>query len=213
MRKRFLLISVVMLFVLSSLCVHADVQFMGKDIDTGGDWVGVYGANGAILFGAVDEADMKNIVSFEDNGQRWDWENPTEDARGLISISDPNVRLGNCMYNNPVGLLTLETSLDSYQVALFAFDWDSEVRIEEIVGYQGDTALAAPDATVENPEFHQGVYYKWNVTGSDPFNIQITHLGGANWVVSGLFVDAVSTSAVQPSGKLTSTWGGIRAGN
>ena len=213
MKKRFLLFSVTMLFVLSSLCVYADVQFMGKDTDTGGDWVGVYGANGAILFGIADEADMKNIVSLEDNGQRYDWANPTDDERGLISINDPNVRIANCMYNNPVGLLTLETSLDSYQVALFAFDWDSEVRIEEMVGYQGDTAPDAPDVTVENPEFHQGVYYKWAVTGSDPFNIQITFIGGANWVASGLFVDEVLSSAVQASGKLASTWGGIRAEN
>jgi len=212
MKKRFLLISIVTIFALSGLCVYADVQFMGKDTETGGNWVGKYGANGAILFGNADQKDMKDITNLTDNGQRWDWANPTPDERGLISINDPSVRMANCMYNNPVGLLTLETKLDSYQVALFVIDWDSEVRIEEVVGFQGDTAPAA-DATVENPDFHAGIYYKWNVTGKDPFKLQITHMGGANWVISGLFVDAVSTSAVQPSGRLTSTWGGIRAGN
>jgi len=213
MNKRFLIVTVIMLFALSCLSVYADVHFLGKDTATKGDWVGKYGANGAILFGAVDQKDLKDIANFTDNGNRWDWANPTPDARGLISINDPNVRIGNCMYNNPVGLLTLETKLDSYQVALFVIDWDSTARIQELVGFQGDTAPANPDVTVDNPEFHDGVYYKWHVSGKAPFKIQVTHKGGANWVVSGLFVDAVSTSAVQPSNKLTSTWGGIRAGN
>jgi len=213
MKKQWLLLLITTIFALSSILVYANVTFDGKDTATKGNWVGKYGKNGAILFGIADQKDLKDITKFTDNGQRWDWANPTADERGLISIADPNVRIGNCMYNNPVGLITVETSLDSYQATLFVIDWDSTVRVEELVGYQGNIAPAQPDATVENPDFNAGIYYKWSVTGREPFNIQITHKGGANWVVSGFFADAISSSAVQSSGKLTSTWGGIRAGN
>lgn len=110
----------------------------------------------------------------------------------------------------PVGLTTIETELTDYQVAVFVVDWDSSVRIEELVGFQGDDAPNEPDVTVENPSFHEGIYYLWHVTGGEPFNLQITHKGGANWVVSGLFVDDTKGAAVQYESKLTVTWGEIK---
>ena len=50
----------------------------------------------------------------------------------------------------------------------------------------------------------------WNVTGSDPFKLQITYIGGANWVISGLFVDDLGSANVQYKGKLTITWGQLK---
>ena len=99
--------------------------------------------------------------------------------------------------------------MKSYQVAISAIDWDSSVRVEDLVGYQGEKAPKDPDVTVQNPDFHNGVYYIWHVTGNDPFKLQITHKGGANWVISGLFVDAINAS-VNVNGKLTMTWGSIK---
>lgn len=50
------------------LCVmaHADVEYMGTDTDTLGNWMGVYGANGAILFAPQDEVDLKDITSYDE---------------------------------------------------------------------------------------------------------------------------------------------------
>jgi len=215
MKKRLLFVSITMLFVLSSLCVYANVTFSGKDIATKGDWSNKYGKNGVILFAMTkDQTDIKDITKFDDaKNTRWDWANPTDDARGLTTLADPKKRMGTCMYNNPTSVISIETKLDNYQVTLFVIDWDSTVRIEELTGFQGAKAPDKPDVTVQNPEFNAGVYYKWLVTGKDPFKIQVVHKGGANWVMSGLFVDKVEGSAVQLSDKLTSTWGGIRAGN
>ncbi len=156
-----------------------------------------------------DRKDLKDIISYKDNGQRWDWANPTQDKRGLIYPDDKKSRAGSCMFNNPVGVVTVETKLTNYQVAIYAVDWDSSVRVQDMVIYQGDKAPKDPHVTVMNPDFNGGVYYIWNVTGKEPFNLQITHKGGANWVISGLFIDALG-AYVEPKSKLTTNWGAIK---
>jgi len=214
MRKSWLLILVMIVFAISSVCVYANVTFAGKDTTTKGNWSTKYGKNGVILFAVKDQTDMKDITKFDDGkNNRWDWANPTDDARGLTTIADAKKRMGTCMYNNPTGVITIETKLDNYQATLFVIDWDSTARIEEVTGFQGAKAPEKADATVQNPEFNAGVYYKWLVTGKDPFKIQIAHKGGANWVISGLFIDKVEGSAVKSSEKLSSTWGSIKTDN
>lgn len=214
MKRACLLIVFLLVFSISIISVYANVTFNGKDTTTKGDWTTKYGKNGVILFAIKDQTDMKDITKFDDGkNQRWDWANPTDDPRGLITIADPKKRMGTCMFNNPTGIISVETRLDSYQATLFVIDWDSTARIEELTGFQGEKASDKPDAVVQNPEFNAGVYYKWLVTGKDPFKIQIVHKGGANWVISGLFIDKVEGSAVESSMKLASTWGRIRAGN
>ncbi len=214
MKRTWLLVMFLLVFSMSIVSVYANVTFNGKDTTTKGDWTTKYGKNGAILFAIKDQTDMKDITKFDDGkNQRWDWANPTDDPRGLITIADPKKRMGTCMFNNPTGIISVETRLDNYQAALYVIDWDSTARIEELTGFQGEKAPDKPDAVVQNPEFNAGVYYKWLVTGKDPFKIQIVHKGGANWVISGLFIDKVEGSTVESSMKLASTWGRIKAAN
>lgn len=205
----FLLFVAVMIVSTYSLA-SAAVNYVGADTDTQGDWVGTYGNNGVIIFAMEDMEDLKDITSFDDGGnQRWDWENPTEDVRGALYPDGSGQRTGSCIYNNPEGILTVETSLSEYQVAVLALDWDSDVRIIGLTGYQGD-APADPDVIVENPDFNAGIYQIWHVTGSAPFTLRITHEDGANWVLTGLFVDDMNSAAVEPGDKLTTTWGQLK---
>jgi hypothetical protein len=213
--RRFILLTFIAMFVfILSVGVFADVKFTGKDTATKGDWTKKYGKNGAIVFGAKDQSDMKDIASFDDvKNNRFDWANPTADVRGLTFVGDTSKRTGACMYNNPDTVLTLTSKITNYQVALYCCDWDSTARSEDIAGFQGATAPAKADVTVVNPEFNAGVYYLWSVTGSDPFKLQIKFKAGANWVISGIFIDAISGTAVQPNSKLATTWGSIRESN
>lgn len=213
--KRLLLLGFVVFFIFNlTYCVLSDVKFAGKDTTTKGDWTKKYGKNGAIIFAIKDQTDMKDIASFDDaKNNRWDWANPTADVRGLTYVGDTSKRTGSCMYNNPDTVLTLTSKLTSYQVALYCCDWDSTVRVQELAGFQGTKAPEKADVTVQNPEFNAGVYYLWTVTGSDPFKLQIKFKGGANWVISGIFIDAISSTAVRPDSKLAMTWGAIRASN
>jgi len=211
MKHRFVsLLFVAVLFVSAYSLASAAVDYVGADTETQGDWIGTYGNNGAIVFGLADMEDLKNITAFDDGGnQRWDWENPTEDARGALYPDGSGQRTGSCIFNNPESILTVETSLSEYQVAVLALDWDSADRIMGLTGYQGD-APADPDVIVENPEFNAGMYHIWHVTGGDPFRLRITHEGGANWVLTGLFVDDMNSAAVEPGAKLTTTWGQLK---
>ena len=204
-----ILITVVFAFVFASL-TYAEVKYVGEDKKTLGDWPGKYGKNGAIVFQpGEDLKDLKDITKYDAKDQRWNWANPTPDKRGAIYPTDMKSRAGSCIFNNPVGTITVETKLKNYQVAIYAVDWDSSVRVEDLVGYQGNNPPKDPDVTVVNPAFNAGIYFIWNVTGSDPFKLQVTQKGGANWVFTGLFLDALSTS-VEANGKLATTWGDIK---
>lgn len=210
MKRIVLLISFAAMLTAVCLSVSSDVEYIGSDEDTKGDWPGAYGENGVILFAPVDLPDLKDITDWDDGGnQRWDWANPTQDERGLIYPDDDSQRAGSCMFNNPVGVVTIETDMKNYQVAVYCCDWDSSVRVEDLVGFQGDDPPGDPDVTVDNPVFNAGVYHLWEVTGSDPFKLQITHKDGANWVIGGIFVDDLGAQ-VDANGKLTSTWGRIK---
>ncbi len=199
------------IFILACSSGNAEVEYIGADTDTQGDWIGNYGENGAILFAVADLEDLKDITAFDDGGnQRWDWANPTDDARGLLYPDGSGDRTGSCVFNNPEGVFTVETSLSDYQVAAYVVDWDSTVRVQTMTGFQGDSAPAESDVTVENPDFNAGMYHIWHVTGGDPFKLRITHEGGANWVMSGIFVDEIGSAAVDARGRLTTTWGQLK---
>lgn len=207
--RNLILITIVFVFVFASL-THAAVKYVGEDKKTLGDWTGKYGKNGAMVFAPKDITDMKDITKFDDKSNlRWDWANPTQDKRGAIYPTDLKSRAGSCMYNNPNTILTLETKLKNYQVAVYAVDWDSSARSEELTGFQGDKAPADPDVLVKNPDFNAGIYEIWTVTGTDPFKLQIVFKSGANWVITGIFIDAIG-AAVEANGKLATTWGDIK---
>jgi hypothetical protein len=204
-----ILITIVFAFVFASF-TYADVKYVGEDKKTLGDWPSKYGKNGAIVFAPIDLMDMKDITNFDDkSNQRFNWANSTPDTRGAIYPTDMKSRAGSCMFNTPNTVLTLETKLKSYQVAVYAVDWDSSVRSEELTGFQSAKPPADPDVLVMNPEFNAGIYEIWNVTGSDPFQLQIVFKSGANWVITGIFLDDLGSS-VEANGKLATTWGDIK---
>jgi hypothetical protein len=207
--RSLILVTIVFAFVFASF-THAVVKYVGEDKKTLGDWPGKYGKNGAMVFAPKDLKYLKDITNFEDKDNlRWDWVNPTPDKRGAIYPTDLKSRAGSCMYNNPNTILTLETKLKNYQVAVYAVDWDSTARSEALTGFQGAKAPADPDVTLTNPTFNAGIYEIWTVTGTDPFNLQIVFKAGANWVITGIFVDAIG-AAVEANGKLATTWSDLK---
>jgi hypothetical protein len=217
MKHRVIVIIAVMLsLLLISSLTYAKVEYLPKlkDTKTKGTWIDKYGKNGAILFAPKDLADLKDIANYDVGGSlKWDWANPTADTRGLQYPNDPNKRAGSCTYDNPVRVITVETKLTAYQVGIYFCDWDSSVRSEDVVGYSGkDKPPANADVTISNPEFHDGIWHFWNVTEKDVFKLQVTFKSGANWVIGGLFVDAVKV-AVEPIGKLATTWASVKDTN
>jgi len=213
MRFHKLMAVITLILIITSSATYAKVEYLPKlkDTTTKGNWIGKYGKNGAIIFAPTDLKDLKDIINYDVGGsQKWNWANPTQDVRGLQYPDDPKQRAGSCVFDNPTRVITVETRLTNYQVAIYFCDWDSSVRVEDVVAFQGnEKPPEKPDVTINNPEFNAGVYHFWAVTGKEPFKIQITHKGGANWVISGLFVDAVK-APVESYQKLAATWGTIK---
>ena len=60
--KSQMLLFLITIFVISSNCLlEAEVEYIGTDKETQGDWNGKYGANGAILFAPKDLVDLRDI--------------------------------------------------------------------------------------------------------------------------------------------------------
>jgi len=204
---------------------RGEVKYLGTDRKTLGAWKGVYGTAGAIIFdaggvNAVNNPGKKNdqvlkgaIKDYDDGGSnRWNWAtDAANDPRGLFYVNDkdPKRRIGACAWNTGSATMTFMIDAKEYEVSAYFCDWDSVVRVEDIVGYQGDVPPKPADATVQNPEFNKGEWHRWHVTGSDPFKLTITHKGGANWVISGVLFDTLR--AVNPEGRLTTSWGSLKS--
>jgi hypothetical protein len=200
---------------------RADVEYLHEDLDTQGSWRGVYGSSGGVIFdaGGVNGANVPGqdndqlvdglLAEYVDGSpNRWNWASAVADDRGL-EFADEGVedRIGACQYGNGSGELSFTVDATEYEIAVYFVDWDSSARLMEVSGHQGN-APADPDAVVENPDFHEGVWHVWSVTGDDPFELSITQSGGANWVLSGVFVDA--PQAVSSTGKASTTWGVLK---
>ncbi|MBM3215894.1 hypothetical protein FJZ36_13365 [Candidatus Poribacteria bacterium] len=212
----------VMVAVAVAFTASADVKYLGVDKKTQGDWKGKYGKDGAIIFdaggvngvnnpGKKSDQFRKGVLEAYDEGNsnRWNWATDAgNDKRGLTYVADDGRRIGACAWGTGTHTFSLSVASKDYQVAVYCVDWDSSVRIEDIVGYQ-DAVPAKADLTVQNPEFNAGMWLLWHVTGTIPFKLNVTHKGGANWVISGIMVDA--QLAVDPAGKASTTWSALRS--
>ncbi len=200
----------------------ADVEYMHEDLDTQGSWRGVYGTSGGVIFEAggingqnVPGQDNDQLVDgllteyVDGSPSRWNWASAVPDERGL-EFADEAIkdRVGACQFGNGVATMEFTVDADAYQLAAYFVDWDSSARLMDVYGHQGDQG-ADPDAIVENPDFHEGVWHVWSVTGDEPFQLSIAQNGGANWVISGVFIDA--PEPVAPAGKLSTTWAALRS--
>ena len=210
--------------VLSVGVASADVEYLFEDLDTQGSWRGVYGSSGGTIFDngqlngqnipgqdndqLIDGLLTEYVDGCDGCGNRWNWLSASPDERGL-EFADEGVedRIGACQYGNGPAALSFIVDADEYQIAVYFVDWDSSARLMDISGYQGN-APGDPDAVLENPDFHEGVWHVWSVTGDEPFELSVIDNGGANWVVSGVFVDA--PQAVSATGKLSTAWAALK---
>jgi hypothetical protein len=217
--KTIILFLIVISFIAFSVA-NADVEYQHKDTKTQGDWKGKYGSAGGVLFdnGGSDNTNINGkkgdqlvkgvLTEYDDAARpRWNWASHTDDQRGLQYVKEED-RIGACIWGSGTSTLTLTVDSKDYQVAAYFIDWDSNVRVQEIVGYQ-KTAPAKADALLQGAEFHDGVWHLWHVTDTEPFKLNIAHQGGANWVISAFLID--TAAFVAPQGKLTTTWGRVKS--
>ncbi len=70
-----------------------------------------------------------------------------------------------------------------HEVSLYAVDWDSTARSEQVQILDAATGTVLDTETLSS--FHGGEYLSWNLSGN--VAIKVTRLGGPNAVINGLF--------------------------
>jgi len=161
--------------------------FVKRDTTTAGNWIGTYGAQGYNIIG--NAASYPSYATVAPSGQsNFTWAGTTTDPRALQTANGSS-RIAACWYSGTSFSINVYlTDGQSHDLALYAVDWDSLGRSEQIQITNAATKAVLDTETVSS--FSNGVYLQWAVSGD--VVVTVTMAKGTNAVVSGLFFDAAS---------------------
>jgi subtilase family serine protease len=166
----------------------SSAQYVGLDTATQGAWTGKYGSNGELIANDLSDPPSFSAVTFTADSL-YTWAASTTDVRALQTSSGASTRTATCYYSHGSSSFNINLNLadgNPHRIALYLVDWDSTVRTQTISIMDANTHAVLN--TQSYAGFHNGEYAVWNIKGN--VVIQVTHTaGGANAVVSGIFVD------------------------
>jgi len=177
----------------------ASAVFVASNRTAGGNWKGVYGADG---YNIID--DTINYPSYATvtctNALNYAWTGSTADPRALQKASSSSDRIAACWYTGQSSF-TVDVNLtdsNSHQLTLYAMDWDNfGPRNETIQLIDAGTGLGLDTETISS--FQGGEYLAWTVQGH--IQVRVTNnVPGVNAVLSGLFFDPAGTGGTTTSG-------------
>ena len=168
---------------------------MGADSSTRGEWKATYGNEGFLLANyngsdkdAVSLPPYVKSYAFKGNGT-WVWNKNTPDVRALAPPAGNRVA-ATARADGSFSLTLLAGDATPHTLALYFLDWDTDVRTQTIALYDAATNELLDQHTLTH--FHEGVYYLYEVQGS--IRVALTHTGGTNAVLSGVFWDPVNAA-------------------
>lgn len=231
-RKRVLLATSVLTLLYFCFCVSAQVKYLGTDIKTQGDWIGIYGKDGAIIFCNQENHNSDLPVPYKpDEGQKlfkkglieeivlgssgvskaygWIFNANPGDVKRVPWLTDKSARYAACVSGRAADVaMTLTVNSTHYKVSIYALDFDTTTRNFQAFGWQGKNMPDDPDDEIA--KYTDGVYLTWEVKGGEPFQFyQKNGAGSANCVISGVFIDDAKAS-VELNGKISTLWGRIK---
>jgi methionine-rich copper-binding protein CopC len=156
--------------------------FGQTDTATQGNWPGVYGAAGYDVINSTSSIPSYATVKASGEGL-YTWASNTTDVRALLIPGSAN-RIAACWYSNSFAINVNLTDGLVHPVSLYAVDWDSTRRSEEVEVLNASTGAILNTQTISN--FHSGEYLTWDVSGSVEF--KVIRETGDNAVVSGIFI-------------------------
>ena len=183
----------------------ASASFVKTDTTTQGNWIGVYGSNGAEVI--PDTPNLPSYATVSPSGYlTYIATTQTTDVRALQNPGGVG-RVSACWFS--VTSFTVNVNLNdgqSHVLSLYACDWGYKGRVEQI--QISDAATGAVLDTESISSFTGGAYLTWAVGGN--VVITVTNLAGPNAIITGIFFDPPGTS--QPSSTTdSSTQAGIAA--
>jgi hypothetical protein len=178
--------------------------FIKLDTVTQGNWPGVYGADGYIIPNDANSPPAYAAITGPGAaGPAYTWVASTTDIRGLLTTPSGTGRIASTWYtaNNatPYSFDINLTDGQTHQLALYLLDLDNLSRAETITILNANTNAVL--LTKPMSSFGNGVYAVFNITGH--VQVKFTWTGGANGVLSGLFLSTVVPPPPAPSISLT----------
>ncbi len=173
----------------SSQVTPATASIVKLDSTTEGSWEGVYGSKGYDIADSVISVPSGYI---EVVGATIDtWAATTADPRAPLIESGTSRNASAWTSPTSLSVLVDLPSGQTNDLALYALDWDSQSRSEQIQISSVANGVILDTRTISN--FTNGVYLQWVITGS--VVVTVTRTGGPNAVLSGVFLDPATASA------------------
>jgi hypothetical protein len=158
-----------------------------KDATTQGSWISAYGSQGYNVIG--DSSAYPSYATVTPSGQSsYTWAASTTDPRGLQNPGGSG-RTAQCWYASTFSIGITVTDGQTHDVAIYAVDWPSVGRSEQIQVTDASTGTVLNTQTLSS--YSGGVYLQWAISGG--VVITFTCEAGPNAVVSGLFFDPPSS--------------------
>ena len=163
-----------------SATTAATVTFLKSDTSTQGNWQGMYGSDGYSLAGSLQNIPSYASLTFP-NPTAWVWTSSTSDPRALQTTGG---RIAAAWYAGPSFSFSLNLNDgNAHQIGLYALDWDSQNRVENIAISDAHTGVVLDRETISH--FSTGVYLVWSISGN--VVITVTATNGPDAVISGVF--------------------------
>ncbi|MCP3997685.1 MAG: hypothetical protein GY722_21890, partial [bacterium] len=154
-----------------------------------GDWVGTYGADGYVLANwnsGSDEVVSDWMTVSLGSGSRSMWASTTTEDQALESPDETFRRAATYYSSNEVQLTLDFANAYSGDLHLYSVDWDTTDRRQTITVDDGN----GPQSVAIDGQFDNGAWTHFTVDVPDAgtVTIAVTRTGGANAVLSGIFL-------------------------
>jgi hypothetical protein len=157
---------------------------VNKDTTTQGNWMWTYGRQGFDYVGYSSLPSYATVTM--SNSAAYTWTSTTTDPRALETYNVAG-RTASCWFSATAFSVNVNlTDHKFHYLALYFLDWDTWARNEQVQVRDAATGTVLDTETLSS--FHGGIYLVWQISGN--VVIQITRLGGANAVLSGVFLSA-----------------------
>ncbi len=161
----------------------------GSDTTTQGNWIGSYGSQGYDVIG--NAASLPSYATITTTGlSTYTWTASTTDPSALEDANGTGQGAA-CWYSTTSFTVDLNlTDGKAHDLTLYFLDWGTAGRSEQVQIINATTGAVLDTETIS--AFSGGTYLQWVVNGN--VLIKVTKLAGPNAVLSGLFLDPVTSS-------------------
>jgi len=170
----------------------ASAQFIAEDRTTRGNWKGVYGTTGSVIFGLTTNLPAGLDARVLDGAYYLFASNtPAPNALELVGTAPPTNRFSACIYGPNQVLLDVPLPLGATnRLAVYLME-PGGGRVEQVDLLAAASGLPLDSRTLSG--LTNSAYVVWDVNG--PVQVRITRLSGANAIASALFIGTATGQA------------------